>query len=201
MASRIQIPGWICSIYFITTPYLVGTPKGRLSRYEAELAALAWQQVRESVEVKLLPSGDELYVLARSGDRVAKERAMRRRQLKALWKRLAQLAQMKLTRDQLLLKLGAARQLSPSAWRLVEVEAGGDRQATLHFGLNKTKLREVKRREGHYLPRTNLAGRTPEEFWQFYMQLVRVEEAFRNLKGDLAIRPIYHQLESRTSPP
>ena len=177
--------------------YLVGTPKGRLTRHEAELAGRPWQQVRENVEVKLLPQDGELYVLARSGDRVAKERAMRRRQLKALWKRLGELAQMKLTRDQLLLKLGAARQRSPSAWRLVQIEVGGDRQATLRYRLNKMKLRQTKRREGHYLLRTNLAGRTPEEFWQFYMQLVRVEEAFRNLKGDLAIRPIYHQLESR----
>jgi len=177
--------------------YLVGTPKGRLARYEAQLAGLPWQQVRESVEVKLLPSGDELYVLARSGDRVAKERAMRRRQLKALWKRLGQLAQMKLTRDQLLLKLGAARQQSPSAWRLVEVDVESGPQTALRYRLNKTKLRQVKRGEGHYLLRTNLEGRTPEEFWRFYMQLVRVEEAFRNLKGDLAIRPIYHQLEAR----
>jgi transposase len=177
--------------------YLVGTPKGRLSRYEAQLAGLPWQQVRESVAVKLLPQDSELYVLARSGDRVAKERAMRRRQLKALWKRLGQLAQMKLTRDQLLLKLGAARQQSPSAWRLVEIEVGGGQPATLSYRLNKAKLRQVKRGEGHYLLRTNLAGRAPEEFWQFYMQLVRVEEAFRNLKGDLAIRPIYHQSEAR----
>jgi transposase len=177
--------------------YLVGTPKGRLSRYAAQLAGLAWQQVRESVEVKLLPQDGELYVLARSGDRVAKERAMRRRQLKALWKRLGQLAQMKLTRDQLLLKLGAARQQSPSAWRLVEVEVGDGQPAALSYRLNKAKLRQVKRGEGHYLLRTNLAGRTPEEFWQFYMQLVRVEEAFRNLKGDLAIRPIFHQSEAR----
>jgi transposase len=177
--------------------YLVGTPKGRLSRYEAELAGRPWQQVRDNVDVKLLPRDGELYVLARSGDRVAKERAMRRRRLKALWKRLRQLAQMKLTRDQLLLKLGAARQSSPSAWRLVEVEVTGGRQAMLRYRLNKAKLRQVKRGEGHYLLRTNLEGRTAEEFWQFYMQLVRVEEAFRNLKGDLAIRPIFHQHESR----
>ncbi len=178
--------------------YLVGTPKGRLSRYEAQLAALPWRQVRPSVEVKLLAQDGELYVLARSGDRAAKERAMRRRQLKALWKRLGQLAGMKLGRDQLLLKLGAARQQSPSAWRLVEVEvveAGS--QARLQYRLNKPKLRQVKRREGRYLLRTNLAGRDPAELWQFYMQLVQVEEAFRNLKGDLAIRPIYHQLEGR----
>jgi len=177
--------------------YLVGTPKGRLSAYEAQLATLPWRQAREQVEVKLLEREGELYVLARSGNRVAKERAMRRRQLKALWQRLQQLAAMKLPREQLWLKLGAARQLSPSAWRLVQVKVEGERQATLRFGLNKTKLREVKRREGHYLLRTNLAGRTPEEFWGFYMQLVRVEQTFRNLKGDLAIRPIYHQLEAR----
>ena len=73
----------------------------------------------------------------------------------------------------------------------------GGRQATLQYRLNKTKLRQVKRGEGHYLLRTNLEGRTPEEFWRFYMQLVRVEEAFRNLKGDLAIWPIYHQAEAR----
>jgi len=177
--------------------YLVGTPKGRLTRYEARLAGLSWQQVRENVQVKLLPQDDELYVLARSGDRVAKERAMRRRQLKALWRRLGQLARMKLTRDQLLLKLGAARQLSPSAWRLVEVEVGGGREATLHYRLNKSKLRQALRHEGRYLLRTNLAGRQPEEFWQFYMQLVRIEEAFRKIKGDLAIRPVWHQLERR----
>jgi hypothetical protein len=161
------------------------------------LAERPWERVREDVEVKLLPQEGELYVLARSADRVAKERAMRRRQLKALWKRLGQLAQMKLTRDQLLLKLGAARQQAPAAWRLVDIQVGGDRRAMLDYRLNKDKLRQVKRGEGHYLLRTNLTGRTPQEFWQFYMQLVRVEETFRNLKGDLAIRPIYHQLEAR----
>ena len=177
--------------------YLVGTPKGRLGRFEAELADRPWQQVRDNVEVKLLPQDGELYVQARSRDRVAKERSMRRRQLKALWKRLKHLTAMKLTRDQLLLKLGAARGQWPAAWRLVETQVGGGPAGTLTYRLNKDKLREVRRREGNYLLRTNLEGRTPEEFWGFYMQLVQVEEAFRNLKGDLAIRPIWHQLESR----
>ena len=177
--------------------YLVGTPKGRLARYEAELAGLPWQEARQNVDVKLLPRDGELYVLARSRDRVAKERSMRRRQLKVLWKRLKQLSGMTMSRDELLLKLGAARQQSPSAWRLVEVEAGKGDQATMTFKLNKTKLGQARRREGRYLLRTNMQGRTPEEFWQFYMRLVQVEEAFRNLKGDLAIRPIHHQLESR----
>ena len=176
--------------------YLVGTPKGRLSRLEEQLTGLAWQQVREGVEVKILPQGGELYVLAQSRDRVNKERAMRRRQLKNLWKRLKQLAGMKLQRDVLLLKLGVARQTSPSAWRLVEIglpRAG----EPLCVTLRKDRLRETRRREGRYLLRTNLTDTDPSRLWRFYTQLVCVEDAFRNLKGDLAMRPIYHQTERR----
>src|SRR6266481_1893686 len=99
--------------------YLVGTPKGRLSRYEKELLEQPWQAVREGVQVKLLSQAGELYVLAESKDRVNKERAMRRRQLKGLVQRLQELASMALTRDQLLLKLGAAQQQFPAGWRLV----------------------------------------------------------------------------------
>ena len=102
--------------------YLVGTPKGRLSRYEKALTDQPWHKVRDGVDVKLLPQDNEVYVLAQSRDRIYKERSMRQRQLKRLWKRLHQLRDMELTRDQLLLKLGAARQQSPSAWRFVEIE-------------------------------------------------------------------------------
>jgi len=172
--------------------YLVGTPKGRLSQYERALTELPWQTVREGVEVKLLANQGELYVLAQSRDRVNKERSMRRRQLKRLWKRLHQLATMKLSRDQLLLKLGAARDQSPSAWRLVELHIP-DANEPLRFALRKDRLREVRRREGRYLLRTNLTDRDPSQLWAFYTQLVQVEEAFKNLKGDLAIRPVFHQ--------
>lgn len=176
--------------------YLVGTPKGRLSRLEERLTGLPWQQVREGVKVKLLPEEGELYVLAQSRDRVNKERAMRRRQLKALLKRLKQLGQMSLTRDQMLLKLGAARQQSPAAWRLVEIRVPSSMEP-LRYTLRNDRLRQARRREGRYLLRTNLNDQDPGRLWQFYTQLVRVEEAFRNLKGDLALRPIYHQTESR----
>jgi hypothetical protein len=101
--------------------YVVGTPKGRLTRLERELLAKPWQEARPGVEVKLLPQDGELYVFAQSRGRVAKERAMRRRQLKWLWKRLAQIAAMKLTREELLMKLGAARSQAPTAWRLVPI--------------------------------------------------------------------------------
>ena len=176
--------------------YLVGTPKGRLTRYEKSLLDLPWHKVRDGVEVKLLTEENEVYVLTQSRDRVHKERSMRRRQLKRLWERLHELACMQLTRDELLLKLGAARQQSPSAWRLVRITVAHEDQA-LQFSLRKDKLRDVRRREGRYLLRTNLVGRDPAEMWAFYTQLVQVEEAFKTLKGDLAIRPIHHQKEKR----
>ena len=102
--------------------YLVGTPKGRLSKLEADLLECPWQNVRAGVEVKVLPQEKELYILAQSRDRLNKERAMRRRQLKALWKRLAQLQQMKLRARNLLLKLCEAKGRYPAAWRLIDLE-------------------------------------------------------------------------------
>jgi len=176
--------------------YLVGTPKGRLSRLEADLLPKPWQEVRAGVQVKLLPQDGEMYVFAQSHDRIAKERAMRKRQLKRLWARLAKLSSMKLSREALLMKLGAAQNQSPSAWRLVEVKVD-DRAAAFTYALRRNKLREVRRREGRYLLRTNLTSSDPAELWRYYIQLVQVEQAFKDLKGDLAVRPIYHQLERR----
>lgn len=176
--------------------YLVGTPKGRLTKLEKDLLDRPWQQARPGVTVKLLPQEGELYVLARSADRVAKERSMRRRQLKGLWRRLHELQGMKLRREELLMKLGAARQQAPSAWRLVEVQVD-DTRPTFTYRLQKDKLRQVRRREGRYLLRSNLTETDPAVVWTYYLQLVEVEQAFRNLKGDLAIRPIFHQAEAR----
>ena len=175
--------------------YLVGTPKGRLSGLEKELAQRSWENVREGVEVKLLPQGGELYVLAQSRDRISKERSMRRRQLKKLWKRLKELQAMGVKRDDLLIKLGQAKSDSPAGWRLVEVEVSAEGKLT--YSLRKKKLREARRREGRYLLRSNLCDKDPAVIWQLYMLLTQIEEAFRNLKGDLSVRPIYHQLDNR----
>jgi len=101
--------------------YLVGTPKGRLTKLEKSLLGLPWQTVREGVDVKLLPQERELYVLARSRARINKERAIRQRKLKRLWRRLAELSAMSLKREELLMKLGAARARAGEAWRLVDV--------------------------------------------------------------------------------
>ena len=176
--------------------YLVGTPKGRLSRLENELLLKPWHEARPGVEVKLLPQDDEMYVFAQSRDRIAKERGMRKRQLKRLWARLGQLSQMKLTREQLLMKLGAAKEKAPAAWRLIDVQVH-DHAPTFTYRLRKDKLRQVRKREGRYLLRTNLTASDPAELWRYYIQLVQVEEAFKNLKGDLAIRPVFHQTQDR----
>jgi Transposase DDE domain len=176
--------------------YLVGTPKGRLSRLEKRLLAMPWQQARAGVAVKLLAEDGELYVFAESVERVSKERAMRRRQLKWLWKRLRELAAMEVPREEMLMKLGAARARAPTAWRLVDI-AMGKESASFTYTLNRQKLRGIRRREGRYLLRTNLTENDPALLWQYYTQLVAVEEAFKNLKGDLAIRPIFHQEERR----
>jgi hypothetical protein len=176
--------------------YLVGTPKGRLTKLERALLTLPWQAVREGVEVKLLPQDGELYVLAQSRARIAKERAMRRRKLKWLWKRLKEIAAMEIDREELLMKLGAARSKARAAWRLLDIRIDPEK-AAFTFALDRDKLRQARRREGRYLLRSNLTGRDPAELWRFYIQLVEVEAAFKNLKDDLQLRPIHHQLEER----
>ena len=181
--------------------YLVGTPRGRLSKLEKPFLELPWAKVKESVEVKLLAQEGELYILARSQGRWQKERAMRRRRLKSLWKRLQELQGQQLERDQLLLKLGAAKAEAGRAYGLVEVQVPKPEQPvnaeTFTFRWRKDKLRQAMRREGHYLLRSNLPAEDPARLWQHYLQLTEIEAVFRTLKSDLAIRPIYHQKDSR----
>ncbi len=181
--------------------YLVGTPKGRLSQLEKRFVGLPWEQVREGVEVKLLNKDGEIYVLAKSAGRVDKERAMRRRRLKKLWHRLHELQQQKLSRDQLLIKLGAAKKEAGRVYFLVDIQLPEKDQPvnaqTFTFRLNRKKLREVRRREGRYLLRSNLVAEDPAQLWQHYIQLTEIEQAFKELKSDLSIRPIYHQKDSR----
>jgi len=176
--------------------YLVGTPKARLHPLEAALADRPWVEVRGQLRVKGVPEDGEVYVLTESPARVDKERAMRRRSLKKYWKRLGELAQRKTPeRDALLLKLGKAKGEAGAAARLVTVTVSAT--GALTYQLDRGKLREVRRREGRYLLRTNLADYDPDVLWRYYMQLVFVEEAFRTLKGDLGLRPIFHQKPER----
>ena len=127
---------------------------------------------------------------------------MRQRKLRQLLKRLQELrARKRLRRDELLLKLGEAKSKAGRAYHLVDVEVPAPREEvtpeTFCFKLNRAKLRVVRRREGRYLLRSNLSAEDPAKLWEFYVQLTQVEEAFKTIKGDLAIRPIYHQREDR----
>lgn len=186
--------------------YVVGTPKGRLTKLEAALLALPWQQARPSVQVKLLSQEQELFILVNSQARVSKERAIRRRKLKKLWARLKELQAQRPSYQALWMKLGAAKAEAGRVWSLVKLnlpkvprsrKAREQRVPGFEFALRKDKLRQVHKREGRYLLRTNLTETDPVKVWEFYLQLVEVEEAFKNLKGDLCIRPIFHQLQRR----
>jgi len=178
--------------------YLVGTNKSRLNRLEAPLLERPFVEVREQLRVKNLAHEGESYIYVESAGRVNKERSMRRRALKFYWKRLGELSALKrsVARDEMLVRLGKAQE---KAGRLATtlVDAQVTSEGALQYQLNKSRLREVRRREGRYLLRTNLEGQAPETLWSYYMQLVYVEESFRTLKGDLSIRPVYHQLPGR----
>jgi len=181
--------------------YLVGTPKGRLNKLETQLLPLPWEKVRDSLNVKLFKQDGELYVLACSDSRQAKERAMRRRRLKQYWNRLKELSNQKLDRDRLLMKIGAAKKEAGNASRLVELSLPSPHQAvtpeTFRFSLCRDKLRKVRKQEGQYLLRSNLIGEDASTLWKYYIQLVEVEQAFKILKMDLSLRPIHHQKDER----
>ncbi len=216
--------------------YLVGTPKGRLTKLEQAFLGQPWARVREGVQVKRLATEEDVYVLAQSDARIDKERGMRRRRLRRYIDRLRELQGQTLSRDQLLMKLGAARHEAGRAAHLVRVtisevdaaepapdstpqaaakskapatpkaravkaKAGAAKKvapaASLTFRLDRAKLRQVRRREGRYLLRTNLDAQQPERLWTFYIQLTEVEQAFKELKHDLAVRPIFHRKDDR----
>lgn len=153
--------------------------------------------------MKLLPRDGELYVLARSLPRRGKESAMRRKKLKAYWARLKELRKRdKLTRDDLLLAIGAAKEKAGrNAHRhvILHLPAPGEpvTSDTFRIELDREKLKATRRHEGQYLLRSNLTGEDPAELWRNYINLVRIEESFRNLKGDLGLRPVFHKLDGR----
>jgi hypothetical protein len=181
--------------------YLVGTPRGKIQQYETKWLELPWRKVRESVEVKLFAEGGELYVLARSQGRRAKEQAIRRRKLARLLWKLRDLRRKCPARDQLLLRIGAAKKEAGRAFGFVPLQlppqgATVTRQ-TFTFALDKEKLRKAELRDGHYLLRSNLVGEDPTVLWERYIQLTQIEAAFKTLKSELGLRPLYHQLEKR----
>jgi transposase len=183
------------------TFYLVGTPKARIKQHEKKWLDLPWQSVRDSVEVKLYQHEGELYVLAKSEGRQAKENAMRRKKLARLLRKLRVMRKSLPKRDQLLLRIGAARKEAGRAFGFVKIRIPKADQAvtreTFSFQVDKPKLKAAEQRDGHYLLRSNLTGEDPAVLWTRYVQLTQIESVFRSLKSELGIRPVYHQLEHR----
>jgi transposase len=183
------------------TFYLVGTSRAKVKQYEKQWLELPWHKVRESVEVKLFAQDGELYVLAKSEGRQAKENAMRRKKLARLLRKLRAMRRSCPKRDQLLMRVGAAKTDAGRAFGFVKINLPGAGQEvskeTFTFRLDKDRLKEAELRDGHYLLRTNLVAEDPAVLWDRYVQLTQIEAAFKCLKSDLGIRPIHHQLEHR----
>lgn len=185
--------------------YLVGTVRKKLKEFERELLEGGWEQVRPEVEVKLVstPAGEETYVLCRTAARKEKEKAIRSRfstrmetALNKLKKRVAE--QRLQDRNKIERQIGRIQARHPQVADLYQMEvvpsAGGLR---LEWTVLKERHIWQQLREGAYLLRTNLSGESAGELWKKYIQLTEAEAAFRTLKSELSIRPIFHQLERR----
>jgi transposase len=186
--------------------YLVGTPRSKLREFERELLGEDWLQVRADVEVKLVPAvgGEETYILCRSTARKEKEKAIRSRfstrmekALAALQKRVA--AGQLRDRGKIERQLGAIQARHPQVADLYELRVNRqDGKLALQWQLRPERRTWQQVREGAYLLRTNLASSDPEQLWKSYIQLTEAEAAFRALKSELHVRPIFHQKEHRT---
>jgi transposase len=183
------------------TFYLVGTPKSKINQHERKWLDLPWQKVRDSVDVKLYQHEGELYVLAKSEGRQLKEMAMRRKRLARLLRKLRAMRKSLPKRDQLLLRIGAAKKEAGRAFGFVKIRLPLKDEAvtkeTFSFEVDKPKLNATQQRDGHYLLRSNLTSEDPAVLWARYVQLTQIESVFRSLKSELGIRPIYHPLEHR----
>ena len=185
--------------------YLVGTPRSKLKQFEAELLTGGWERVRDDVEVKRvpMPGGEETYVLCRTTARREKEKAIRSRFSAQIEKALGQLAQRVATgklkdRGKIERRLGRIEARYPSVadlyqTQLVETAAG----LRVNWQMLADRRAWQETREGAYLLRTNLQAESAAELWTKYMQLTEAEAAFRVLKSELSIRPLFHQLERR----
>jgi len=183
------------------TSYLVGTPRSKISEHEKQWLNLPWHKVRDSVEVKLYTHQNELYVLAKSEGRQQKEMAMRRKRLARLLWKLRAMRRSLPSRDQLLMRIGAAKKDAGRAFGFVKIQLPDKDQAvsrdSFRFRLDKDRLRQAERRDGYYLLRSNLTAEDPAAIWKLYVQLTQIEAVFRSLKSELDIRPIYHQKQDR----
>jgi transposase len=190
--------------------YLVGTPRAMLDKLEKALLDKPWETVHEGMSVKLLEQEQELYVQARSGDRQKKENAMRRRKLKKFVHALNRLKRRKkIKRDYLLERIAVLRKEAGRVASFVQIRKPAPTEpvnrATFTAKLDKAAWKAALGRDGCYILRAHIpweqwpAGMEQQApvLWEWYMQLVRVEESFKTLKSDLNLRPIHHQLGKR----
>jgi len=151
--------------------------------------------VHEAVEVKLYPHEGELYVLAKSQGRQAKETAIRRKRLARLLRKLRVMRKSLPQRDQLLLPIGSAQKEAGRAFGFVKIQIPQPGEAvtrpTFGFQVDQAKRKAAEQRDGHYLLRSTLRGEDPAVLWKHYGQLTPIESAFRSLKSELGIRPLH----------
>ena len=185
--------------------YIVGTPKGQLKRFEQELLVEDWQQVREGVEVKLCPSpdGEETFILCRSTARALKERQIHERFEKRIEQGLAKLVESCRKRRQTVgtveRRVGRLLEANSRAAGLFRIEVVARKNGGAAVIWEKLEERRAwaNLSEGCYLLRSNITDWKAEQLWQAYIQLTEAEAAFRIQKGDLRIRPIWHQKAER----
>jgi hypothetical protein len=189
--------------------YLVGTPKRSLDKMEQALLDRPWQAVHEGMQVKLVEQEGELYILAESQARRAKETAIRRRKLKTFIHGLNRLKRKGRSRDDLLERLAVLRKAAGPAASFVTIRKPKPHEPvnreTFACTFDRAAWRRAVERDGRYilrawLPETDWPkdlDRSGPTLWAWYMQLVHVEEAFCTLKSDLDLRPIFHQVEGR----
>lgn len=188
--------------------YLVGTPRTLLRKVESALLEQNWKTVREGIEVKRIPAPDgspDTFILCRSTDRRLKEAAIHERFEQRIEERLARIQAAVergrlISRDVLQQRLGRLKLECSRVARAYSMSVEGD-GASLRFTWHKDQAKTdfLRHSQGAYLLRTNLQGHSEPELWAMYMQLNDAEAAFRTLKQDLSIRPIYHQIEPRVN--
>ncbi len=180
--------------------YLVGTPRKLLDEFSKELSVKNWHDVNDSVRIKHIEKDGECYVLARSKERMAKERAMRKRKLRDY---LEGLEKLKKYRDyaRFMQRLGKLKHHAGSSYKCVTLTIPKPKErieeGEFDYKFDRNKYREMIYRDGTYFLRTNQTGKNGIELWQEYMLQCNVEQAFRELKSDLGVRPVYHHKEDR----
>jgi transposase len=185
--------------------YIVGTPKGQLKSFADKLKSGPWEAVRPGLDVQRCDGteGQDTFLLCRSADRAAKERAMRerfeRRIEQGLGKIAASCEQRRYKVGVVERRLGRLLAKNSRAARLfqVDVEPREEGGSTITWSKRPASLNWATASEGCYVLRTNVAEWSGSEIWRAYMQLTDAEAAFRNQKTDLKLRPVWHQREDR----